>query len=157
MSQKAEALTTQDDTKTVGQLLVESAPQHLRNDRPEAGDLAKSIGKSYLARLNDIESENQSIKGRYFVQVIPKNIIWGQGRTFDLSFVIRRSEPHMQGNCDLWEIDNDRQMRRLMWSIPHWTAFPEILREPQRYPVNTVKWIRMLLESPKNLYYSKAS
>lgn len=136
------------DRKTLGTMLAETEEEHLKSSPVEAGDLAHEGGKSYMRELIDTIENHRHVKQLY-IQVIPKKELYAAHRVIYFRFFARLSKPLMEDDMDVWFVDNQKDILRLEWSLPHWSEMDAFLANEDYYNKNLIQWIKIYKAAQK--------
>lgn len=136
------------DRKTLGTMLVETQEEHLKSSPVEAGELAHEGGKSYMRELINTIEDHRHVKQLY-IQVIPKKELYAAERVIYFRFFARLSRPLMEDDMDVWFVDNEKDILRLEWSLPHWSEMDTFLVNEDDYDESLIKWIKIYRKAQK--------
>jgi len=112
-----------------------------------AGDLANEAGKSYMKGLfKAIDNHEKYKKNKLWIMVKIDKERWDR-RAIKISYgVMDKPLEYMRESMDLWEYDYVNGKLKLLWSIPHRVEMKNILRAPEKYSKDLVKWIKVYLK-----------
>jgi hypothetical protein len=127
-----------DDRETVGTIALKAAQG---TERPEAGDLARELVKSYVKDLNNCIKSKPYGERSFYITVSEK-------KDMQLKNVLRRIlthsliRPYPEDNTDVFWTCPKQCQTKYCWSLPHISVMDEYLRHPERHPKEQIADIK---------------
>ena len=113
----------------------------------ECGDLAREIGKFYMADLRKaIQSARKyGLEKVWFAVNFRKNPI--DHRKMHLKIgILDRPLTKLRESFDLWVFDYHKEELTPLWSLPHRYEMKTYLKAPENYSPELIKWIRQFVK-----------
>lgn len=124
-----------DDRDTVGTIAQEAAQS---GERAEVGELATEIMKAFVEDLNDAIASKPYGDRSFYITIHEKKD--AQMKNALLRRVLTSDKrPYPEPNTSVFWTDPKTQETRFCWSLPHWSAFPNVLANPKKYGAEEVQ------------------
>lgn len=126
------------DRETVGSIALKASQS---NERVEAGDMGREMMKSFVDDLNEAIQSKPFGERSFYITVHEKKDLL-QKNMIRRRVLTSKARPYPEPATTVFWTDPKTHETKFCWSIPHWSFFPNVVENEDRYgkeQVNDVK------------------
>lgn len=126
------------DRETVGSLALKAQKS---NENAEMGDLSRELTKSLADEINETIEANSHRTDPYYIVVHEKKDLMLKNALLR-RIIIKEKRPYPEPATSVWKVDPKGGETFFCWMLPHWSNFPNILSNQDRYHEDLVNDIK---------------
>ncbi len=129
--------------ETLGQQIIRHAA--MEPEKQGVRETTLAMGESYMREFEACVKKHLHVKQPYFIQAIIRKDMQLENAVH-ITMAARYSRPNGTWNCSLYEIDNNSNTVKHLWTLPHEEEARQVVKRPDLFDVKFVEDCRKMLK-----------